>query len=408
MLYAMKHKVKYYIIFVLLSLVTLVSLIYLVGLTSASLSYGETVSVTSENRSAADILFDYGIIEGYKGDLMVGSVLTRAEACVLLAELNHQKVDAQNTGFRAYFSDVKNSEWYAPYVTYARTMGWISGYPDGTFHPDAAISGQEWASMMLKLMNYPYTWETVSDEIMKLGINFKENQFADFYRGEAFELLWQVLNTRAFGEDVVMGMKLNYFKEASLESPSLIGYFTPSLRMVKVKFDMPLDESSAENVDHYDVNSLFGTHVEIEAVEYDAVTDEVAIIFNQPLSTYEVIEIQVENILSAEGTSLEPVTIRGVEMIDIVNPSVLSAGIMDENHVIIIFSEPVLDFDAQSIGLISTSAQVISIEMMKGNTQAYVTLDQNISDVSTVRVYSTILDDYGHKLITQNVTLVTF
>ena len=53
-------------------------------------------------------------------------------------------------GFKSY-SDVDSHAWYAEAVAWAKAYGVVSGYPDGTFKPEQAVTREEFAQM---LQNY--------------------------------------------------------------------------------------------------------------------------------------------------------------------------------------------------------------------------------------------------------------
>jgi hypothetical protein len=48
------------------------------------------------------------------------------------------------------FSDVSNSEWYAPYLRPLRYMGIIKGFEDGTFKPSNSVTNAEFLAMTLR------------------------------------------------------------------------------------------------------------------------------------------------------------------------------------------------------------------------------------------------------------------
>ena len=55
------------------------------------------------------------------------------------------------------FSDVGSGSAYAPYVRIAVQQGWISGYTDGSFRPDNAVTLEEACTAVLKLLGYDVT-----------------------------------------------------------------------------------------------------------------------------------------------------------------------------------------------------------------------------------------------------------
>jgi len=72
--------------------------------------------------------------------------ITRAEYLDLL--FRFQKVNTDTKASKQSFSDLEGvSEKTASQITYAVSKGWISGYSDGTFRPNAAIQRDEVTSM---------------------------------------------------------------------------------------------------------------------------------------------------------------------------------------------------------------------------------------------------------------------
>lgn len=51
-------------------------------------------------------------------------------------------------GVDSNFPDVSSTQWYAEYITFAVKNGWINGYADGDFRPDAPITRAESAKIL--------------------------------------------------------------------------------------------------------------------------------------------------------------------------------------------------------------------------------------------------------------------
>jgi len=85
---------------------------------------------------------DLGIIRGYRdGYFRPDAPISRAEALkvlILAAELPPMEGHAA-----MLFSDVPLNEWYASYVERAAFDGLISGFADGSFHPEEKITRAE-------------------------------------------------------------------------------------------------------------------------------------------------------------------------------------------------------------------------------------------------------------------------
>ena len=48
-----------------------------------------------------------------------------------------------------------DGHWAESYIIEAQERGWMSGYPDGSFRPDAPISRAEFVSMLWRALNKP-------------------------------------------------------------------------------------------------------------------------------------------------------------------------------------------------------------------------------------------------------------
>ena len=109
---------------------------------SFSLANASTdVGTSHQNFKAINFLEETKIISGYPdGTFKPDKVINRAELIKILVESNSTSPDP--TLFHSCFPDVKQ-EWFAPYVCYAKTQGWISGYPDGTYKPEKTVNRVE-------------------------------------------------------------------------------------------------------------------------------------------------------------------------------------------------------------------------------------------------------------------------
>lgn len=84
-------------------------------------------------------------MDGYAdGTFRPDATITRAEACKLIAGLLAEK----NAGGDYLFSDVEASAWYAEAISQMTGFSLLSGYADGTFQPDAPITRAEFATIL--------------------------------------------------------------------------------------------------------------------------------------------------------------------------------------------------------------------------------------------------------------------
>ncbi len=112
---------------------------------------------TYVHATAIRYLADRGIIEGYPtGIFAPGRNINRAEFLKLILEA---RGFAPSSAYANCFSDVK-TDWYAPYVCYAKQQGYIEGYPDTTrarsewaFRPDQTINKVEALKILLNVFD---------------------------------------------------------------------------------------------------------------------------------------------------------------------------------------------------------------------------------------------------------------
>lgn len=100
-----------------------------------------------------------GIAGGYAdGTFKPNQQVSRAE---FVALVNRAFAIGSSTA-AAGFTDVKENQWYYKEVAAAKAASYIGGYSDGTFRPSQAISRQEAASILVRLLKLQTTTEGVA------------------------------------------------------------------------------------------------------------------------------------------------------------------------------------------------------------------------------------------------------
>ena len=79
--------------------------------------------------------------------------ITRAQFAQMLVAASLYKDSAEGYG-SSLFQDLKGDHWASGYVRIAIEQGWMSGYVDGTFRPDQAITLEEGCAALLKVLGY--------------------------------------------------------------------------------------------------------------------------------------------------------------------------------------------------------------------------------------------------------------
>ena len=92
-------------------------------------------------------------IKGYPdGTVRPNGNITRAEVATIFARLTQKNTLAQ---FIAQYSDVKVNDWFADSVMKLSSKGILTGYPDGTFKPNRNITRAEFANIVSKYIKNP-------------------------------------------------------------------------------------------------------------------------------------------------------------------------------------------------------------------------------------------------------------
>lgn len=93
----------------------------------------------------------YAYLLGYEdGTVRPNGSISRAEVATVLFRLLKDDVRMQNLTKDNAYSDVSDTAWNAAAVSTLSKMGVISGYPDGTFRPNAPITRAEFAAMIAR------------------------------------------------------------------------------------------------------------------------------------------------------------------------------------------------------------------------------------------------------------------
>ncbi|MBN1494434.1 beta-propeller domain-containing protein [Candidatus Peregrinibacteria bacterium] len=161
---------------------------FAVGFSDVPTSYPYSQAVT--------YLKDEGVVEGYgDGTYLPENTIVRAEFVKIILLASGATPEGSDC-----FPDVKN-EWFAPYVCKAKSLGMISGYPDGTFKPERPINFAESGRVVINGLDIPSddlltdTWfhQYVSALEDKSAIPETVATFDQYInRGEMAEMIWRL------------------------------------------------------------------------------------------------------------------------------------------------------------------------------------------------------------------------
>lgn len=113
------------------------------------------------------------IVDSANGYFRPDEAITRAELAAMIAQF--AKVDLTKS---VSFNDVLANHWASKEIAIAAKMGWINGYPDGSFRPDATITRAEMITMINRALNRVPSAE---DHLLAGMVTFPDCQSGQWY-----------------------------------------------------------------------------------------------------------------------------------------------------------------------------------------------------------------------------------
>ncbi|MBA4336824.1 hypothetical protein C0416_03560 [bacterium] len=127
------------------------------------------VSSVHPNFAAVAMLVEDEVIGGYPdGTFKPDGNINRAELMKMVVEMYYPK--SEETALSSYescFTDVTN-EWFAYYVCKGKSLGWVDGYPDGSFKPGNNVNRVEAIKIILNSMIEDELWPSPTDAELAL------------------------------------------------------------------------------------------------------------------------------------------------------------------------------------------------------------------------------------------------
>ncbi|MFR5761520.1 MAG: S-layer homology domain-containing protein [Oscillospiraceae bacterium] len=143
------------------------------------------------------------ITDSRTGYFRPNDAITRAELAAMLAQFAEKKSAA------IYFSDVSAGYWAANAIALTANLGWINGYPDGTFGPDKTVTRAELMAMVNRatgrapkstgaLLSGMKTWKDNADTARWYYLDVQEATNSHTYTGAPTET-WTSLTATPTG-----------------------------------------------------------------------------------------------------------------------------------------------------------------------------------------------------------------
>ena len=181
-----------------------------------------TVKIEDDDALGLNTTDHFAYIVGYgNGEVRPQNNITRAEVATIFFRLLTDDVRDENLTKTNRYSDVAATSWYNTAVSTLSSMGIITGYPDGTFRPNAAITRAEFAAIAARFDNdgdktaakfSDIATHWAKDEISIAYNNgwitgYPNGTFGpqrDITRAETMTLVNRVLNRQPETEDVLL------------------------------------------------------------------------------------------------------------------------------------------------------------------------------------------------------------
>lgn len=133
-----------------------ISVLLTIGLLLLSFpSYAQPIASDVPFNVVKDTVKALEIITGDEnGDLNLHLYVTRAEFAKMMVQASPYKNTTHSGSKTSVFTDVTHTHWAADVIKIAVDSGWLSGYLDGTFRPNAYVTLEEGANALLKQLGY--------------------------------------------------------------------------------------------------------------------------------------------------------------------------------------------------------------------------------------------------------------
>jgi len=121
--------------------------------TAFAASFSDTDGTKYEN--AVGLLSNMGVLNGFPdGTFRPAATITRAEFAAMAVRVLGLEAAAEQAKGATKFSDVPATHWASGYINIVVDQGFMHGYPDGTFRPDAPVTYAEALAVIVRLLGY--------------------------------------------------------------------------------------------------------------------------------------------------------------------------------------------------------------------------------------------------------------
>lgn len=161
----------------------------------SSLSFGLS------NEEKAEILKDYGILNGTDQGLELNENFTRAQGAVMLVRILGVEEEVLNGSYKHPFTDVP--EWASDYIGYLYEQGLSNGISSNQYGSNQPMKAQDYLTFILRALDYDdskgdFTWANALEkakEIKLINDNKKlKYETENFIRGDMADITYDSLS----------------------------------------------------------------------------------------------------------------------------------------------------------------------------------------------------------------------
>jgi len=259
------------------------------------------------------------------------------------------------------------------------------------------------ATFMLRVLGYDVDWDNAIAQAAVLGI-MDDNAGATFTRANAFDMMWDAVNTKMAGSEMTLGQKLGVIAmeepvvDVDIEVEDIIA---TNLKQVVVEYNTAVDEDSATDADNYDIDGDDKDDDDIAIDGIDLVDDmTVVITFEVAVAQQSEYDVTVEGVKDVDEDSEVEETTVTVEALDNTLPTAVSAEVIGIDTIKVTFSEPVEDAVKGDFEVEDGDLYIRSVTMANNNTEANVELYSDLEDgVITIEAQNSIEDYAGFSIM---------
>ena len=288
-----------------------------------------------------------------EGDLLLGNVLKKQNAVVLLSRLMkvEELAKAFPTDEDTTYPDVTDP-FYAGYIAWATTEGLIEGKGTGDFGFDASVTAREFATMVLRSLGYTVgedadvEWDNALEFAIELGVAAEGTEDGIVSRGTVALMVVNALPLNLKDSDKTLAEKLE------IEMPNVVpteikveNVSATNLKQVVVEFNGKVDEASATKLDNY----TFAKGLDSAELLEDGMNVLLTLKEEETLTNQKEYKLTVNNVLLADSEVKLSKVEKKFTAVDNTIPTVKEVVGLGTKAIKVVFSEPVKKATASRI-----------------------------------------------------------